>query len=253
MVGVFFAAPAFFPKDFFMLLLNKTWLFFPTVAIVILLLTGEGRAESPIVRYDPATDRLSITAVQSSLQSLMQKIGAASKLSIIVSPASEETVTLSIVDLPLETGLKEVARTLRLNHLFLHETRGGQTRLASMRILPRRTAEETSPSGGTAIAPPVLTAVDKRRLAEEKTQERRDAFIQRQKERPEPQIPAKFQRRATSREDRRKRAEEKYQQQLADGLGKAKRRPALDNGIQIIPGSRGYEETQNAGGVPSTP
>jgi len=250
--GCFFRA-GFFPESLFLMpILKKNRLSFLTVAITLLLWAGQGQAEGPVVRYDPSTDLLSVTAVGSSLQDLMQKIGAISGLSITVSPAAEETVSLSMVDRPLEAGLKELARTLKLNHLFLHETRSSQTRLAAMRILPRRTAEKDTPSGA-ATAPAVLTPAEKRRLSEDEILQRREAFIQRHEERPEPEKPAKFERKAGSPEDRRKRAAEKYQQRQAEGLRKTKGRPSVENGAPVLPGIRRIEEKQKADSDPSTP
>lgn len=251
--GCFFYRAGFFPESLFLMpILKKNRLSFLTVAITLLLWAGQGRAESPVVRYDPATDLLSVTAVGSSLQDLMQKIGAVSGLSVTVSPAAEEMVTLTMVDRPLETGLRELARTLKLNHLFLHETRSSQTRLAAMRILPRRTAEKASPSGA-ATAPAVLTPAEKHRLSEEEILQRREAFIQRHEERPEPQKPAKFERKAGSPEDRRKRAAEKYQQRQAEGLRKTMRPPSAEKGAPVIPGIRRIEEKQKTDSDPSTP
>ena len=105
------------------------------------------------VRYDAATDRLSLDVQNLSLTEVLERISRQSGVEILMDPSVEHPVTASLQDQPLESVLGNLTRGL--NAVMIHDERdlpgqGRQPVLVRLELLP---TGETN----TALLRPVLS------------------------------------------------------------------------------------------------
>jgi len=94
----------------------------------------------PYVRYDGSADRLTVDAHDGSLTGILARISRLSGVEILVDPAVEHRVNVSIDNQPLEQGLATLTRGL--NSVLVHDVRnvagkGGQNMLVTLKLLPK--------------------------------------------------------------------------------------------------------------------
>lgn len=92
------------------------------------------------VRYDSETDRLTVDARSESLTSVLTRISRQSGVEILVDPAVERLVTVSIKDQPLEKVIGQLTRGL--NTVMVYDLRslpgkGEQNVLVRVQLLPK--------------------------------------------------------------------------------------------------------------------
>jgi hypothetical protein len=105
------------------------------------------------VRYDAATDRLSLNVQNLSLTEVLARISRQSDVEILMDPSVERPVTASLQDQPLESVLGNLTRGM--NAVMIHDERdlpgqGRQPVLVRLELLP---TGETN----TALLRPVLS------------------------------------------------------------------------------------------------
>jgi hypothetical protein len=132
------------------------------IALAVLLAANQAVAvDTPVdttpaaqeVRYDAATDRLSLDVQDRSLTDVLARIARQSDVEILMDPSVERPVTASLQDQPLETVLGNLTRGM--NAVMIHDERdlpgqGRQAVLVRMELLP---SGETN----TALLRPVLS------------------------------------------------------------------------------------------------
>lgn len=101
------------------------------------------------VHYDRATDRLTITVQMVSLSKVLAHVGAASGIKVLMDPSAERSVTLSLRDQPLESGLKQLVRGLNYAMFFekspaVKGRSSGAPLLVAIKVLPHGKQDESA-------------------------------------------------------------------------------------------------------------
>jgi len=107
-----------------------------------LLLPAAGIADDmrPQVRYDSAADHLTVIAQEIPLSKLLAHIAVASGIEILMDPAADRFVSITLHDKPLEAGLKQLVRGL--SYAMFYESKPsdgskpGTPLLIAMKVLP---------------------------------------------------------------------------------------------------------------------
>jgi hypothetical protein len=168
------------------------------------------------VRYDAATDRLSLDVKDRSLTDVLARISQQSDVEILIDPAVERPVTVSLQDQPLESVLGNLTRGM--NAVMIHDERdlpvqGRQPVLVRMELLPKGQTN-------TALLRPVLSpeaeAMMRAKGRDPADSERRGFLNARREARLEHMDPAR-------REKYEKRAAVQAEHQAKDQAARAER------------------------------
>ncbi len=112
-------------------------------ALMLAVFTGQAvSAEAPEVFYDKAADRLSVKADTTSLKGLLARIALLTGAEFLIDPAVEQTVSITLKDMPLEKGLKRIVKALDLSYAMMYQKKEGQDEaaeplLVTMKIVPK--------------------------------------------------------------------------------------------------------------------
>lgn len=131
-----------------------------TLCVVMLLLSALFLSAAAIaadmrqqVRYDSPTDRLTVVAQEIPLSKLLAHIAVASAIEILMDPAADRSVSITLRDQPLEVGLKQLVRGLSYAMFY-----GSKPSVGSKPSPPLLIAMKVLPQGkedSTALAPVV--------------------------------------------------------------------------------------------------
>ena len=101
----------------------------------------------PQVRYDSAADRLTVVAQEIPLSKLLAHIAVASGIEILMDPAADRSVSITLHDKPLEAGLKQLVRGLSYAMFYESKPSDGSKPspplLIAMKVLPRGKKDST--------------------------------------------------------------------------------------------------------------
>jgi type II secretory pathway component GspD/PulD (secretin) len=90
--------------------------------LLLALFAGQtAAAEKPVVLYDKASDKLSITAENVSLKELLARIGLLSGVGFFMDPKAEQPVSAALKDEHLERGLKRIMTAHGLSYAMIYE------------------------------------------------------------------------------------------------------------------------------------
>lgn len=102
----------------------------------------------PQVRYDSTADRLTVIAQEIPLSKLLVHIAVASGIEILMDPAADRSVSITLRDKPLEAGLKQLVRGLSYAMFYGSKTSDGSKPspplLITMKVLPQGKEDSTA-------------------------------------------------------------------------------------------------------------
>lgn len=117
----------------------------------------------PQVRYDSAADRLTVVAQEIPLSTLLAHIAVTSGIEILMDPAADRPVSITLRDQRLEVGLKQLVRGLSYAMFYeskpFEGSKPSPPLLIAMKVLPQ--GKEDS----TALAPVVTLEKEARARA----------------------------------------------------------------------------------------